>query len=183
MSKPLPTTSHAVLGLLSMFSMSGYQLASFASHSIAHFWPISKSQVYSELSRLEELGYVEGTDVRQERLPDKRLFKLTPLGETILDEWLADPAYETERFRSGFLVKFFFAGRMPREHLLAMVTQYREANTHALERFKPMTAAIPPGYPKLTAQLGLKHLHAQVEWADEVIAELKPKRRRKAGGR
>ncbi|MEO7804880.1 MAG: PadR family transcriptional regulator, partial [Actinomycetota bacterium] len=145
--------------------------------------PISKSQVYSELSRLEQMGYLEGTDIRQERLPDKRTFKLTPLGTKALDTWLLEPDYQQERFRSGFLVKFFFAERIPREQLLAMVVKYRDENAQALETFKPMTEAIPLEYPKLTAQLGLRHLEAAVQWCDVVIAALNPKRKRKADSR
>jgi DNA-binding PadR family transcriptional regulator len=69
MSRRLTTTSCAVPGLLSISPMSGYELHQAVARSIARFWPISKSQVYAGLGRLEPLGMVEGTEVPQQRLP------------------------------------------------------------------------------------------------------------------
>jgi DNA-binding PadR family transcriptional regulator len=71
----LPTTSYAVLGLLTFAPTSGYDLAIAADRSIANFWPISKSQVYSELRRLEKLGLVRSREVEQDKRPDKRVFE------------------------------------------------------------------------------------------------------------
>src|SRR5260370_42312219 len=90
MARPLSTTSHAVMALLSFAPMSGYQLARAADRSISRFWPISKPQVYAELQRLETVDLVEATEVAQDKLPDKRVFRLTPAGERALDDWLAD---------------------------------------------------------------------------------------------
>src|SRR5260370_871676 len=52
--------------------MSGYDLAQAAERSVGRFWPISKSQVYAELARLEPLGLVQGTEIAQDRRPDNR---------------------------------------------------------------------------------------------------------------
>src|SRR6266498_1174193 len=49
MGTRLTTTSHAILGLLSIAPMSGYDLYQAVEGSTGHFWPISKSQVYAEL--------------------------------------------------------------------------------------------------------------------------------------
>src|SRR5437870_9043848 len=68
----LTTTSFAVLGLLSIAPMSGYDLHQAVDRSVRHIWPISKSQVYAELARLVPLGLIAGTDVAQARLPDER---------------------------------------------------------------------------------------------------------------
>ena len=81
MGTKLTTSSHAVLGLLSIVPMSGYDLFQAVERSVGRFWPISKSQVYAELPRLESAGLIQGTDVHQERLPDKRVFRLTEAGE------------------------------------------------------------------------------------------------------
>src|SRR5207245_7840449 len=82
--------------------MSGYDLHQAVDRSVRHMWPISKSQVYAELARLEPLGLVGGTDVPQERLPDKRVFSLTGAGEGGLDEWLEDPDVEAPQVRLPF---------------------------------------------------------------------------------
>src|SRR5258708_33266176 len=87
--RDLTTTSQAVMALLSFAPMSGYELARAADRSISRFWPISKPQVYAELQRLEGLGFVEATDVVHDKLPDKRVFRLTGAGGRALDGWLA----------------------------------------------------------------------------------------------
>ena len=81
-------TSRAILGLLSIVPMSGYDLVQAADAAVGRFWPVSKSQVYAELARLEPLGLVRGTEIAQERRPDKRVFRLTGRGEEALDAWL-----------------------------------------------------------------------------------------------
>src|SRR5688572_29132081 len=105
METRLPPTSYAVLGMLSLAPMSGYELTQSVDKTIAHFWTISKSQVYGELTRLEELGLVSGTDVEQERLPDKRTYELTDLGGRALDAWLESAGTESSRLRSVPLLK------------------------------------------------------------------------------
>src|SRR6266536_2295433 len=67
MGTRLTTTSHAILGLLSIAPMSGYDLYQAVEGSTGHFWPISKSQVYAELAHLEPRGLIDGTAVPQER--------------------------------------------------------------------------------------------------------------------
>ena len=101
-TKKLPTTSHAVLGILSISPMSGYELTQAAERSIANFWPISRSQVYTELARLEDLRLVRGTDVAQDGAPDKRVFEITPAGHETFAAWMATPGYEPDRMRLGF---------------------------------------------------------------------------------
>src|SRR2546426_5445597 len=120
------TSTYAILGLLSLAPMSGYEASRFAERSISHFWPISKTHVYSELARLEELGWVEGSDVPQRALSDKRVFQITPEGERALDEWMIAGRIADDRFRSPFLVKLFVGHRIPRDRILAMVNDYRE---------------------------------------------------------
>ena len=111
------------MALLSLAPMSGYQLAKAASRSISRFWPISKPQVYSELQRLEAEGLVEGNDVAQERLPDKRVFRLTQVGEDALDAWLEDRQHEASRFRIPFLVKTMVGHRLPRSRMRQLLRE------------------------------------------------------------
>jgi PadR family transcriptional regulator AphA len=177
MPSNLPTTSYAVMGLLSFNAMSGYELTGFIEQSIAHFWPIAKSQVYGELARLEDLGYVESSDVKQERLPDKRIYSLTETGSKVLDEWLADAEFGSDRFRVSFLVKYFFGHRMPKASLISMLQSYRERSQKMIDEIRPFVeegitndAAF---YPMTAALFGLRHLEANVSWTEEILAKVR----------
>ena len=178
----LPTTSFAVLGLLSYGPLSGYALASLAEQSIANFWTIAKSQVYRELSRLEELGYVKGTDVRQEKLPDKRLYELTSEGRSSLIEWLHKPSPDYEgKMRSTFLLKVFFGNLMDHEQLLEMIKAHRDQARQTLEKFDVIVDQLSrdPGsvYMLTTAKLGKRIIEATAEWADEALKSLARRRK------
>jgi DNA-binding PadR family transcriptional regulator len=172
----LSTTSYGVMALLSFAPMSGYQLARAADRSIARFWSISKPQVYSELQRLEDHGLVEGIRVAQEKLPDKRVFRLTPAGERALDAWLADAELEPSRFRIPFLVKTLVGHRIAAERMRELVCEYQraaETDCDALEELNELLAGTPDAaFARATVLFGLKVSAAIAEWAQEVEASL-----------
>ena len=172
MSDRLSGTSYAVLGLLSISPMSGYDLARSADRSIANFWPVAKSQVYAELTRLSELGYVRSTEVAQEKLPDKHVHELTAHGAAALDAWLDSPGYERSRSRHGFLLKAFFGHRMTPDRFRSLVEEYRreaEAERDHLARIVELLAEVPEAFfARATALMGLRTHEAVLRWADEV---------------
>src|SRR5713101_127530 len=150
--------------------MSRYDLAQVAQRTIAHFWTIAKSQVYRELERLEKLGFVHGTDVRQKSLPDKRVYALTPAGEQAFDAWLQVPDAERTHFRSAYLVKVFFANRMPSKTYVRLLRRYRDGNQlwrREIDLILAQLAGVPDAtYMRATALLGSKIAEAMVAWAD-----------------
>ena len=107
----LPATSYAILGLISFGEMSGYDVKRFADRSIGYFfWSPASSQIYAELRRLRSLGYVRDREVRQERRPDKRLYRITGDGEQALQRWLERSDVTPDMSKSLFLLKLFFEG-------------------------------------------------------------------------
>lgn len=177
----LPTTSYALLGLLALGPTSGYELADLVSRSIANFWPIEKSQVYGELHRLESLGYVEATHVAQAGAPDKRVHALLEEGERALDAWLEEAGYQRERVRNAFLVKVYFGWRMEHGRLEALLDEYRAealAERDRLQAIVDRLASVPSAaFGRATAEFGLRHAQATVEWCDEMRAALPDLRR------
>lgn len=174
--KTLPTTSYAVLGILSIHPMSGYELAQAAERSIANFWPVSRSQVYSELARLEELGLIAGTDVAQERVPDKRVFEITDDGDAAFAAWIGEPGYEPMRMRLGFCLKTFFGHHMPRETMIENLQRFRKENEERvayLSRIVEMLGVLPEAaFTRATAELGLRIARTSAQWAEEVLTDL-----------
>lgn len=168
----LPTTSYALLGLLLPSPMSGYELSSRVGKSIANFWPIARSQVYRELARLEALDYLRGADVVQDRVPDKRVYEVTPAGKAAVEAWLADPDVRRERFRSTLLVKIFFADHIPPDRLDTLLKGCRQRAEREAARLAAIAASLEgkPGLdaPRATALHGLHHMRATLAWLDEV---------------
>ena len=60
-------TPNALLGLLSLGPMSGYDIRQLIPRSIGHFWSESYGQIYPGLKRLSAAGFVEKKTERQKR--------------------------------------------------------------------------------------------------------------------
>jgi PadR family transcriptional regulator, regulatory protein AphA len=180
MQRQLPPTAYAILGMLSLAPMSGYELLANVGKSIAHFWTISKSQAYAELGRLEDAGLVTGTDVAQEGAPDKRTYQLTDAGTAALDDWLAEVAFEETKTRSLVLLKVFFAYRMPPDVFVATLERYRAESEKRREHLAAIVSLLDglpeTFYPRATALLGLRTAEASVGWVEEVLAEIPARR-------
>ena len=175
-TKAIPTTSYAVLGLLTFGEMSGYDVSKVAEQSIAFFFTPAKSQIYSELRRLVSLGFATEREVEQDRRPDKRLYRITDRGRRALREWLETGEGEGGEIKSPFLVKVFFGAHMSRNALLAQVREMRRRDAEQLQVLKEIETLIKDQdemfFPNLTLRCGLAHTRALIRWEDEVIREL-----------
>lgn len=176
MTTQLSVTSHAILGLLSIAPMSGYDLFGAVDRSVSRFWPISKSQVYSELAKLEPAGLIEGVDVPQDRLPDKRVFRLTETGERALDEWLDRADLGEPQFRAQYLLKTFFGHRRSPKDTAGLLDDVqadaeREAGEYA-ELVELLSADPGAVYARVVALFELRMAEAIASWAAQARALL-----------
>ncbi len=178
----LPTTSYAVLGLLTFGEMSGYDLKQMADYSIRYFfWSPAGSQIYGELRRLASLGYATEREVAQERRPDKRLYQITPDGRRVLQEWLERPEVEPDVIKSTFLLKLFFASMTPQQTLTAQIEERLRQAQETMAQFEGIEERIKDDekffFPYLTLKSGMAHGRARLQWAQEVLKELEQRRR------
>src|SRR5467141_3482152 len=60
--------------------MTGYELAKTFDTSIGFFWKTDHQQIYRELSRLRDRGYIQGREVVQSGKPNKLVYTLTDDG-------------------------------------------------------------------------------------------------------
>ncbi len=63
--------AHAILAALLDCPCSGYDLRKRFEGSVGFFWQASFQQIYRELGKLEELGWVESEAIVQQGRPDK----------------------------------------------------------------------------------------------------------------
>lgn len=167
----LSTTSYALLGLLSMAPMSGYDLYQAVQRSVRHMWPISKSQVYAEVARLEPLGLITGTDVPQRRLPDKRVLRLTAAGEEVLDEWLAADELPPPQFRLPFLLRTLFGHRLGPEPTAKLLRDIQAGAEESRREYQTlldqMGESLGTEYARLVVLYGVRTAEAVASWAQE----------------
>lgn len=169
----LTTSAYAVMGLLDRAPAAGYELGTVAARTIANFWPLTRTHIYTELGRLESAGLVASTAVAQDSRPDKRVYEVTDDGRTALDQWLNDPEVPAERNRIPMLVKLFFGQRMRPERRTALLDTYRARAQAERDAFAAIVDELghqrPDDlYPRITAMYGMRQLDAMLAWLSEV---------------
>jgi PadR family transcriptional regulator AphA len=174
----LPDTSYAVLGLIDKVpGASGYELVAVAGRSFAHFWPISQTLLYRELERLTGLGWVAATRVEQLHAPGKWTYHITTAGQRALADWLATSLPGASSFRSGVLLRFFFAYRIHPDQVQSLLTGYRnalQAQQEELVAIMDKLAAVSTPAARagrLTALHGLRTTEARLRWVEEADAQ------------
>lgn len=168
-----------LLGLLTIESMSGYDLGQTIRESIGHFWNESYGQIYPNLKTLAAEGSVTSKVEKQSGKPDRHIYSITKKGRERLAKWLAvQPQPEVPR--NEMLLKLFFGSQVSPDILIGYLKRMMESERAALERFRQIHAAMSRNkqYPdtpywKMAARFGETEMEAHLRWTDETLAELK----------
>jgi len=173
---------HAILGFLHEHPRTGYTLKKEQfDGSVAHIWPAQLPQIYRELERMEEMGWITRELDQQEGKPDRRVCSITEAGLAELREWLLT-FQEPPRHREAFLVQLFFAAHLTREEMLRMLREQLQAHQDRLEKLQatqmPQTASSDPPNPqeqlaqtlqKLTCDLCADIERTYIQWLEKCI--------------
>jgi DNA-binding PadR family transcriptional regulator len=182
-------TPNALLGLLSLRPMSGYDIRQLISESIGYFWSESYGQIYPGLKRLTAAGLVSKKTERRKGSPDRNVYSLTEEGRRRLREWLKQPVTEVVP-RNELLLKLFFGAHVPtsvsREHVQAfMETRQNELKTYDAVAKELRKKGVPESqlpFCMMTLNMGRHHCAAMVKWCRETLAELDRIERKAKGG-
>jgi PadR family transcriptional regulator, regulatory protein AphA len=184
----MPRTSsgaQALLGLLTLGPMSGYDLGQLVRDSVGHIWSESYGQIYPNLKRLEAEGLVHRKTEKNAGKPDRNLYSITPKGRDNLIAWLhKDPQPEIPR--NELLLKLFFGAQVPASVLIPYIESMVETHRALLRKFDLTEREIDkqkqyPDSPywKMTARFGQLELEAHLVWAEETLKELRRLNNRK----
>jgi PadR family transcriptional regulator, regulatory protein AphA len=177
--KQIGATPNALLGLLSLEPMSGYDIRQMISRSIGYFWSESYGQIYPGLKLLTDEGLVAKKTERREGSPDRHVYSLTAAGRKQLRRWLELPAAR-EVPRNELLLKLFFGAHAPVEVSREHVRGYLELQLEQLRVFASVAktlrkdAAKDPQFPfwMITLSRGRHESEAMVRWCRETLREL-----------
>ncbi|MGW0431251.1 PadR family transcriptional regulator [Micromonospora sp. NPDC003197] len=167
---------HAILGLLSIQPMSGYELKKIIDTSVGHFWTADQSQVYRTLASLVEDGLASRRTVMQAERPNLHLHSVTDRGLAELDKWLASPL-QTPPTREPFLARLFFADRMPADEVRKLLDNRRQEVSDELAALEAI--AVPAEVTEIgqvlrlaTLANGIAHARAELDWLDATKQQL-----------
>lgn len=170
---------YVILGLLAHAPMTGYDIKKKIENSISHFYEISYGQIYPELARLEEQGFVSLTVGYGESGMVRKVYSLTAAGLVDLQAWIAK-AVEEEKLHYDILLKLFFGRHVSMQENIEQIKAFRERSAAKLELFQSyeeelrriLGASMDHAYVLLTVRFGQKACQAYLEWADEAICYL-----------
>ena len=170
-----PSTHYAVLGMLTLRPMSGYDVRATIAESIAYFWAESYGQIYPTLKRLAREGLVTK---RGERglSRTRHVYSITEQGRAVLADWLRRPA-EPRVPRNELLFKMFFARQVSAAEAIRQVEMFRDAELQARDRFAALDRELMAQYAQvpdlpywlITLRYGQLEAEAHLRWAGEAL--------------
>jgi DNA-binding PadR family transcriptional regulator len=166
----------ALLGLLGQRPLSGYDLKRAVDRTIRHFWAASYGQIYPELKRLEEAGWIAGAAADRGGRA-RRVYEITPAGRAALAGWLH--GHETRiELRDESLLRLFFADALPREQALALLEARKRGHELYLEVLGAIDA-IPgkdPDFVDLVLHWGIDFNQWGADWCEKQLKRLRAKK-------
>jgi DNA-binding PadR family transcriptional regulator len=169
----------AILACLTERPMTGYELAKTFDSSIGFFWKADHQQIYRELSKLRDRGYIQGREVVQSGKPNKLVYTLTSEGRAALKHWAARPS-SPPSIKDDLLVRLYALDSVDieplRADLMARLEHHRDRYLRyeriLNKRFPDETASSADAGKLLILRIGLRHERSLVEWCEEAIDAL-----------
>ncbi len=170
----------AILACLTERPMTGYELAKTFDSSIGFFWKADHQQIYRELSKLRDRGYIQGREVVQSGKPNKLIYTLTPEGRTALRHWAARPSTPPS-IKDDLLVRLHALDSIDiepmRADLMARLEHHRDRHEN-YERI--LKKRFPEGSASgvldlgnlLLLQLGARHEQMVADFCEEALEAL-----------
>lgn len=173
-------SKYAILGILGMGPMSGYDIKKMFEKSVGNFWSESYGQIYPLLRDLLGEGSVTSSVERQAGKPDRHVYSLTDGGRNELRRWLAEPVKD-QVGRVEVALKLFFGHHVGIEENIRQIGRYKEMRSqelHALLATRERLAAEQADNPVLPFMLATvsygEHVNqALIAWCDETLSLLK----------
>jgi DNA-binding PadR family transcriptional regulator len=187
----------ALLGLLSIRAMSGYDIKRFIAEALSNFWNESYGSIYPGLRHLAKEGLIARRTERGNGSPDRKVYSLTGRGRDVLPEWLRADTEDEPPIRSELLLKTFFGAQLGSAPLSAHIERFAQRQRQRIEQLRSVEAIVEEArktdpnalYWHLTVRRGLLMAEARLHWAEEAARMLSGKivprraRRPKAAGR
>jgi PadR family transcriptional regulator, regulatory protein AphA len=172
------TTADALMGLLSLGPMSGYQLRQLIDESIGNFWTESYGQIYPTLRRLAAEGMVTVKTERAEGRAERKVYTLTKAGHNRLRDWLNLPPQQQVP-RNDLLLKLFFGGLVSIDVVARHVESFRAVQHERLQQYTAIADELKRRYARhsnlpfwlMTTSYGLHEARALSDWCDETLAQ------------
>ena len=167
----------AILGLLAIRPMSGYDLSRSYQRALQQIWYAPLAQVYPTLRKMQRDGLLRVVVKVQRHRPNRKVYSLTPEGRKILVQWLSEPP-ALPRMHHEFIHKLFLLSNIEPAERAGLVEGYVErcaawaADLRRAERMLEPSLKGPNAENAGFQLLALQHLCRLVECEASSAREL-----------
>ncbi|MGE5176029.1 MAG: PadR family transcriptional regulator [Hyphomicrobiales bacterium] len=174
------STPYAILGLLELLPMSGYDIRKQAAESIGYFWSESYGQIYPTLRDLTADGLIRPLPKRGRGGRERRVYEITERGRGVLREWkLRAPG--PMPVRNELLLKLFFADASTAGTAAAWIDDLaaqEKARLATIDAIRHRIRDELPGHPSTpywlaTLSYGEHRARAALRWCHETRRTLR----------
>lgn len=171
--------SHAIMTALIEDEMSGYDLARAFDNSLGFFWHASHQQIYRELKKLSDKGWVTPRSEAQRGRPNRKLYALTDEGREALEHWVLEADRgRLQETKDDLYIKLYNLSEDNLEYLRDLLLARREAMMKRLflyERIRVRHYSDPQKLPLrrrgvyLALLGGIMQGEKYLAWCDEAL--------------
>lgn len=173
-------TQYALLGVLTQFEGTGYDIKKFIETSIGYFWQESYGQIYPNLKKMEKEGLISSHRIAESKGTAKINYAITPTGRQKLLDWLRLPV-ENANYRNELLLKLFFGSQMNSRDITDHLTTRRIALENTLNAYRAIEKNLQSDdcnspelpYWRITLNYGISTTKAELEWILAVDENIK----------
>lgn len=172
--------AQAIMTALLDDDLSGYELARDFETSLGYFWRASHQQIYQELHKLADKGWLSKRDVKQSGKPNKIVYGMTAAGREALAEWVFGKT-KTTPAKDELMIKLYNLAPENEKHLTAEIEQRRDEMMKLLYLYEKIRlrhyadpASLPLRYKGvyLALRAGISQGEQFLSWCDEALSML-----------
>jgi DNA-binding PadR family transcriptional regulator len=160
----------AVLGLLYLGPMHGYDLHRKLVADLGYVWHLSQSETYAILKRLENRGYLSGQSIPQEKLPPRQLLQITPAGRNHFAEWLQTPSGGSIRaVRMEFLTRLYFTHLHEPANIDQLFNAQHAETEKQIQRLIATLQSLPGEqiFNRMSLEMRIRQLNLVLSWLED----------------
>lgn len=127
------TLKYAILGLLNIEPMTGYDLGKRFNYQLAEFWSAKHSQIYPELKKLvDEKLIVFNIEITGDVL-EKKVYSITDKGRECFIKWLSKDEPMEPTPKNIFRLRMYFSNNLNLETRLELLEHQLDQHNQRLE--------------------------------------------------
>jgi DNA-binding PadR family transcriptional regulator len=170
------TIEYGLLGFVRPQPLHGYEIAQRlqATEALGLAWNWKQSQIYAELGRLAQEGYLSSAVETQGTRPPRKVFHLTAAGSAAFADWIARPVPHGRDFQLEFPIKLHFAQQEGNAAALALLDCQQHACRSWLAdlRDQDRSDGGDHAYTRLVQQFRLSQVETILAWLATCRAQI-----------